>query len=65
MTETEMEKRGGGVLLADSPALHSSLTVSPMFILFVGAGEARCSALTHTHTHTHTSTDNANANTHP
>lgn len=44
MTETEIEKRGGSsggdVLLADSPALHSSLTVSPMFILFVGGGEA-------------------------
>ncbi len=51
MTETEIEKRGGGVVLADSPALHSSLTVSPMFILFVGAGEAHCSTCTLTHTH--------------
>lgn len=31
----------GGVL-ADSPALHGSLTVSPVFILFVGGGEACC-----------------------
>lgn len=57
MTETKIEKgvrkvcvcecAGGGVL-ADSPALHGSLTVSPMFILFVGGGVACCSVVTHT-----------------
>ena len=41
-------------VLADSPALHSSLTVSPVFILFVGGGEAPVQ-LSHTYTgHTHT-----------
>lgn len=42
-------------VLADSPALHGSLTVSPVFILFVGGGEACCSAFTlNKRTHTHT-----------
>lgn len=64
MTETEIEKRGGGVVLSDSPALHSSLTVSPVFILFVGGGEARCSAFTHTR-HAHTQwQDNIQTQTH-
>lgn len=60
MTETERQKRGKrGVcvcwgVLADSPALHGSLTVSPVFILFVGGGEACCSAFTQNkHTRTH------------
>lgn len=35
-------------MLADSLALHGTLTVSPMFILFAGGGAARCSALTQT-----------------
>lgn len=71
MTETEIENGYAYVcegVLADSPAFHGSLTVSPVFIFFVGGIEACCltftqnkpsdtaESSTHTHAYTYTHT---------